>query len=405
MSGSLAQLGGIGKADVETFIAPSVTFWKTVTKRHTQFAMEPRTIEFQGAVAWNRTCTASIPRVSDLLPKLWLVVELGALDSGNGGAYFTDDVGRAMFEEVKLDCGAVTFDRLFPELEHSIEELDVCKEKQLGMLTGKSSSVQELIDAAKGIQKLYVPLSFWFNNDYANALPLVALHLTDIKIQVKLRKLADLVIAVPLSGYTGPTGTEGELINLNLMAEFVFLDDPEREWFASETHKYIISQNQYLGTHTVLAGVTEAKVELILNHPTKELIFVFRKASNLAAKQYFNFSGEQKAPFLNEAFKTVTLKLNGNERLEKRDPKYFRVIQAQQHHARVPDKHVYMYSFALYPHDINPSGSINFSRIDSARLQFEFDAALSENYELQVYARSLNVANVSGGSCQLKYAS
>jgi hypothetical protein len=402
-NGILSQLASVGKADVETVINPEISYWKSKFKRHTQFGLEPKDIEFQGQVNWNRTCTATIARQADLICKLWLVVRLGALDSGNGRAYYTEDIGRAFYDDLKIDVGAVNFDRLYGELEHALEELNECKERQLGMLTGKSSSVTELVEAAKAEQLLYIPLNFWFNNDYGQSLPIVSLHMTEVKVQIKLKKLADVVVAVTGSGYTGPTSGEGD-IQMNLMAEYVFLDDPERDWFADNTHKYLISQNQFYGSHTISAGVTEAKVDLTFNHPSKELIFLFRKASNLAAKQYFNFSGEENAPYLDEAFKTMTIKLNGSERFQKRDPLYFRKIQARQHHARIPDKHVYLYSFALFPMDGNPSGSINMSRIDRTTILFEFTTALSENYELLIYDRSINVISINNGSCTVRYA-
>src|SRR5690349_18148215 len=107
-------------------IGPVMTFWKSMTKRHTAFALEPKNIEFTGTTGYNKTCLATIQRSADLLAKLWLQLTIGPMTGANIGVVrFSDDVGRAIFEEVRLEIGSVVYDRLYPELEHANEELDV----------------------------------------------------------------------------------------------------------------------------------------------------------------------------------------------------------------------------------------------------------------------------------------
>jgi hypothetical protein len=190
-----------------------------------------------------------------------------------------------------------------------------------------------------------------------------------------------------------------------LLAETVYLDDAERDYFADTQQKYVITQNQFIGATTILAGTKAQSIPIIFNHPCKELIVVFRKQSNTDLLNYFNFSGEETGKYDGEAFKSMLLKLNGNERFEKQDPLYFRVIQNRQHHARVPEKHVYTYSFALWPEDPNPSGSINFSRIDNTHLAFEFTNALLDNTDVFIYTRNINVSTIGSGVQLLRYAS
>ena len=44
---------------------------------------------------------------------------------------------------------------------------------------------------------VYVPLQFWFCRNPGLALPLIALHLSDIKIHIELKKLEDIIIENP----------------------------------------------------------------------------------------------------------------------------------------------------------------------------------------------------------------
>lgn len=404
MSGVITQISAVGRQDTETFISPTLTFWKSEHERHTPFALEPKNIEFQGQVGFGRTSKAILPRNGDCVAKVHLVVDLGRLDGGNGAARYVEDVGRAMLDEVKLEIGSVVYDRIYPELEHAYEEISTLAEKQLGKLTGKTQSVADLNNWAQNTQRLYIPLCFYFCDSYGKAIPVVALHLTDVKISVKLKSLSALVQSTTAAPYT-ITAADGVIGDMFLLAETVFLDDPERNWFAETQHKYLISQNQFLGATTVLAGVSEAKVDLILNHPVKELIILYRKASATAAFNYFDFSGEETGNNAGEAFNKMSLKLNGNERLEDQDAVYYRVIQNKTHHTRIPNKHVYTYSFALFPEDGNPSGSLNFSRIDNSRLTLSFSTALAENAEVFVYARNVNVSTIGSGVQLLRYAS
>ena len=135
-AGVITQLGAVGKQDTETSISPSLTFWKSTFKRHTAFAMEPKQIEFSGSTGYGKNNQATLPRNGDMIAKLWIVIDIAWLDARNGGARYVEDLGRALFEEIKLEVGSVVFDRLFPELEHAYEELTTLRERQLGRLTG-----------------------------------------------------------------------------------------------------------------------------------------------------------------------------------------------------------------------------------------------------------------------------
>ena len=41
--------------------------------------------------------------------------------------------------------------------------------------------------------------------------------------------------------------------------------------------------------------------------------------------------------------------LNGHDRFQVRPQTYFRLVQPYQHHTRIPEKHIYVYSFGIRP--------------------------------------------------------
>jgi len=398
------QINSFGRMDTETVLNPEISFWKDIYKRHTPFAMLPTSIEFVGSVGYGRRVHAVVNRVGDLLSRVYLYIELGNLNAGAGGCRFVDDIGRALIDTCTLQIGSVDFDNLHGELIHALEELSTDSERQLGRFTGKSGSVAELETWAKSTQYLYIPLDFYFCDGQGEALPLVSLHLTDVKLYMKIRPLNELVVGVG-AAYTPVAATDGLFSDMHLLCEVVLLDDDERDYFADTPLKYLFIQHQYLGLQTIAAGSTSHNIDVVFNHPTKELIMMQRTSTNTTALNWFDFSGEGTGAMVGEAFSSLRVNFTGNERVQQMAPFYYRVIQPHQHHTRIPKKHIYVYSFALNPEKKQASGSVNFSRIDNCRLQVVFQAALAVSCDWLIYAININMAYVQQGCMLLKYAS
>ena len=378
--------------------------------KHTAFAMEPKELPFQGGTAnyGSRKATVQIERSGDLVARMYLVFDLTAL-AGDGATYtdrdarFTNDIGRALIEEVKLTIGAVTYDTRQGEYYHIWEELSKNKEKHLNRLTGKSSNVNDLFDWGTGVQKIYVPIDFYYTENYGVALPLVSLFQHNTVLEFMFRQKSSLIIAAAGSGYTVSTETGGLIENMVVLCEYIFLENHERNFFVRSSHKYQIEQVQYLGTTSVPTGSSTFNVNIQFNHPTKELIWVFRKKANVTALEWFNFTGEEVE---DDAFLSMRILLNSSERFSARDPHYFRQIQPHQHHSAIPEKHIYTYSFALFPEAYASSGSVNFSRIDTAQMRFIFTTAIADpnGFEFHLWGRSINFSRVERGMSKLFFA-
>ena len=69
-----------------------------------------------------------------------------------------------------------------------------------------------------------------------------------------------------------------------------------------------------------------------------------------------------------------------------------------------------MYSFAIKPEEHQPSGTCNFSRIDTATLVFSVDGAFqignneNDNYNIRVYAINYNILRIMSGMGGLAYS-
>lgn len=72
----------------------------------------------------------------------------------------------------------------------------------------------------------------------------------------------------------------------------------------------------------------------------------------------------------NNDFESMTIILNGHQRFFPRPPDYFKYDQAFLHQFPSSFDHTYIYSFAMKPLDDNPSGSVNFTKINNKNLVF-----------------------------------
>ena len=77
------------------------------------------------------------------------------------------------------------------------------------------------------------------------------------------------------------------------------------------------------------------------------------------------------------------------------------LVQPWQYHSVIPEKYfLYSYSFALRPEDVQPTGSMNASRMDSIVLQVNINTALVNavgNLHSRVYATNINVLRIADG--------
>lgn len=102
------------------------------------------------------------------------------------------------------------------------------------------------------------------------------------------------------------------------------------------------------------------------------------------------------------------IQLNGHDRFSARDGNYFNYVQPYQHFTNTPADGINVYSFALNPEDHQPSGAVNFSRIDNTQLNLKFGVPpgetlsfkndyLDDDTKLLIFAVNYNVLRIMSG--------
>jgi len=104
----------------------------------------------------------------------------------------------------------------------------------------------------------------------------------------------------------------------------------------------------------------------------------------------------------------MVLQLNGQDRFSERQGTWFDVIQPFKYHTHIPDTGINVYSFSLYPENHNPSGTLNFSRIDNSTLRFILSNfmfnANNQSVNIKLYATNYNILRIMSGMGGLAYS-
>ena len=450
MGGGLMQIVAYGSQDVYLTGDPQITFFKTVYKRYTNFALEAIEQTFNGSADFGKRVSCTISRNGDLINSTYLQVQLPALTVANlsvptgssvGYVSWCNAVGHALIRNVDIEIGGQRIDRHYGLWLDIWDELTQDSEKRTGynQMVGKYAHECGMKYNAYHERIYYVPLQFWFCRSPGMSLPLIALQYHEVKINIEFRDASELVIAMNLNGtrvsdfnYTTfaitPTITDARLY-----VDYVYLDSDERAKFAQNDHEYLIEQLQFTGSESLSFNQQSQKLKLNFNHPCKELIWVLQRDENAVTRgtmynDWFNYCaaspGQHYPSQCVDLMADAKILLNGYERFTIRPQTYFRLVQPYQHHTRIPDKHIYLYSFSIRPEEQQPSGTCNMSRIDTVYLNYDltscqqlkdattikdlpndpFTMGTSSTGQISVFAINYNVLRIRSGMGGLAYA-
>jgi hypothetical protein len=309
-------------------------------------------------------------------------------------------------------------------------------------------------------RRLYIPIPFWFSKNPGLALPLIALQYQNIDVVVEVKNIEELyqVYDVQTAIYYSPMGyrelikernslssiptatLNGDSINSNIVFDrdlniqlfnadvsiqrflvpinqsyanvsssvdidaylecnYVFLDEAERKSIASQSHDFLVERVYRIDKEGIK---TQGMIDLVIQNPIKEIIWVARRSDTQKYNTWNFYMNKTNSPILN----TAKLLWNGMERFEEKPEVFFNMIQPYKHHTRCPREGIYVYSFALYPEQIQPSGSFNASIINKIQMYVTTNPPLNSiyDYEFIFYAPYYNVFRVMSGSGGMVFA-
>jgi hypothetical protein len=380
--GGLLQLVAHGKQDVFLTGNPQMTWFKMVYRRYTNFAIESQPMYFDGTPDFGKRITCLVPRRGDLLSQIVLEVSLPPLYLTTGDAVsYVNSIGHALIQEITVEIGEQEIDRQNGEWMEIWSSYTTTRDKQVGFNNMIRKVDGYIPPTFFGEQKLYIPLRFWFCRNPGLALPLIALQYHPVRINLTLKPLNQLFYSPGLT--TAECSTlevkPASITDLMLWGDYIYLDVEERRRFVSSTHEYLIEQIQYTAPIPVAPGGTAVTLRLEFNHPIRELFWLIQRDDMIRYHEFFNYSslGIYEDGTRQDILQDAVLQLDGYDRFQLRNAGYFRLVQPWQYHSVIPeDFFVYSYSFCLEPESVQPSGSMNASRMDSIALQLNLVPAV-----------------------------
>jgi hypothetical protein len=524
MTGGLIQLVAYGAQDVHLTSNPSITMFKTMIRRHTNFSVEAIKHTFQGSTGFGRKVVCQIARNGDLLSRTYVRVQLsGGTAPGDAKWAWVKHLGHALIKSAELSIGGQRIDlqdatwlQIWYELTH-----ETSQERGYDKLIGNTEELTTLA-TSHDATTLYIPLQFFFNRRTSLALPLIALQYHNVELEIEFEKVDQLIVTTGFQSASPAATMNLHMVDAYLLCDMIFLDTDERRKFATESHMILMEQVQYNGIESIRKNNT---TDINFNHPVKEIIFgihptrytnasgafkylwyhpydldalrlIATKRFVLATAKYvplstdlafseelydahelmpadglpadlvskfneikavaitptatvdnitilgellslqditrpvselfgnwsrptfghgaalhdvvvrmpFNFSSSLYGT--GNPLESAVLQLNGINRFEEMDATYFNYVQPLQHHRNTPSDGLNIYSFALQPQELQPSGALNFSRVDTAVLNTKFtdtNRAIRDAL-LFVYGLSYNVLRIESGMGGLMYS-
>lgn len=431
-SGPLTQLVAIGSQDYN-FISNDVrdSIFYESNKKINNFVKSVHSMQPLGNSNWGTTTKFKIEKKGDLLNNLYFVAKLPELkftdlnDVSQQDYLFSwvNHIGYVLIENVKLFIGGQLIDQQSGEIIKILDETnndggwrEISRVDTEYYSLNLPNRVQIISDY------VYVPLQFWFCKNIRKSLPLIALQYHDVEIEVKIRDFESCYRVIKERTYNNQNLTD--LPNLELIrthyqfankfkqlplegvrldCTYVYLDSNDRKRISQSEHKILITQNQ-----EIKCNLSEKSIDLDFNHPVKDLYFYLSLNYIKNLPEPLNFSANSEFLFNNTAeyhldtknvfpnrnygwnngsgvlkdflplknrhlLEEARILINGHQRVEWKDYKYYSYVQNNEFYKRCIDNHVYKYSFSGNPHSETPLGSLNFSRIDNAQLQVKIN--------------------------------
>jgi len=347
MSGGIIQLIAVGQQDTHVVGNPEISFFRSSYRRHTNFAQYVDRQVIQGNPHEGGMSSVRIEKKGDLLNYMFITaLQNGVVQS------FTN--WTQVINKIELFIGGQLVDT---------QDSVFCEQIAIDSLSqrytqGSAASLHNGLDTSSD----FYPLRFFFCENWQSSIPLLALEHHDVELRI----------------YWGTNVS----YDFEIAANFIVLDDPERQDIRSQDNiDMLIFQIQKN------IPSNEKIMDLSFNHPVK-----FLASSNAVV------GGSNP---LASTSNRVKFEINGLDITDfKQSSPYFTTIPAYYHtqYSRGNKTYMFIYPFCLDTTKLQPTGTLNFSRVTTFRIHSE------EVLTQPVYAVNYNILRIQNGMGGVVYA-
>jgi hypothetical protein len=431
-------LSAIGKQDTYLLSKnPEESFFNDKTPRHSEFRKYHRnrniTAPSNRPDTWPFGETIKVQfdpkNMGDLLSNMYLSVTLPALEVGGN---YADQVGRHLLSHVKMfvdelevetfwgDWG-VLHDELYTEMSEKVANRFLVN-RSLAFDTSETAN-----NYAEYESDVVVPLNFFFARKFASDeyesnqpnrpyFPACACH----------RQKIEFEFAFHPQTFFSNTAQTLTLSHFDIVTEEITLGAEERLYTMNHQGLWV---TDIVKKHPVI--VTDPnqnfiKNQLVPNIPVKTLHWFFRNTKfedpaivkepgeteegNFYMHNRFNFSSNVNFDELNTFFDPVmdraSFYIQGTQlpNMTSTDHTFYKYYVPYEKRLSRPIRNIYSYSFSMNPVNVQPSGSLDFSQLQSNKTTIECDLLpTSQTYSLHMYYTGYETFNFKDGYMSRAY--
>ena len=343
MSSGIVQLVAIGAQDEYIMGNPEISFFNSTFKRHSNFSQSVEKQTIRGDVKTGSMSSVQIEKSGDLLGYIYMTIDdtTQAIDTSRWDL---------IIDKIELLIGGCV-----------IDTQDAVFTEKIAIDTFAQNVSRSAIGPHSGLtnRSYFYPLRFFFCEGPQCALPLVALNYHNVELRIYW-------------------GTQASNYNIEMYANYYYLDNEERGNIALKKHDLLITQVQKN------IASNEKTQDLTFNHPVKYI-----------ASSDTTVDGALTSP-TNQVKITINGVDLGNSRWGR---PHFVDVPNYYHTNFVTSPDFFIYCFCLMTSSLQPTGTLNFSRIESAKIVSE-----NENITEPIYAVNYNILRIENGMAGLLYA-
>ena len=419
------SLKAIGKQDTYLLSKdPDESFFNyTNDKRHSDFrkyhrsknVINPGTIN---GWPFNQTIKVQFnpTNMGDLLSNMYLSITMPGLTNGN----YADQLGRHILKSITMRVDDLEIEKIHDDWGIIYDELylEISEKVANRFLVNRSLGYDDATisdNIAQYTSDLVIPLHFFFSRKYASDeyssnkpnrpyFPVCSVYRQKIEFELEFHKQT----------FFTDTTDNLSLQSFNLVTEEITVSPEERKFLASEKQVFITDLVKRHPSIVSDIGRDIIKNNLVPNIPVKCIHWFLRNTKfedendakgdpvpadeeKYLCQNRFNFSSnvsfDEIQSFFDPIMASASFYINGNKlpNVTNTNHNYYKYLVPLHNRLSRPYRNIYTYSFSMNPINVEPSGNLDFSQIQSEKTNIEVKLDTSEvdvstnTYSLNMY--------------------
>lgn len=289
---------------------------------------------------------------------------------------YKTDIALNIFDYMEITCDNQIISRLGNEYYKIYYSLHEKGEHRSG--------INKIFNSKDNIY--YLPLHFFFNDYSELSLPLLCLKNSTLNFNIKFKEFTDLINSTLIDlKFIKPEIFEQFKFKAFMILKYIIIEQPEALKIINKPFKLLIHQFQYSGSYYI--NNSNLTALLNLKNPVKYIIIYTPEID-------FN------------PFETLQIHFDNYQITNKINLDYYNICSKLNYFNNCKDDNIYIINYSLYPEQLQPSGSFNYSMINKVSFTFKLkDNLKMNNVKVQIYALAYNYFNIVNGQGILEFES